>query len=72
MRKVLHTECEPMSYKILDLEHGDVLAIYDSLDVARQRLVEFLDGSPERGDEMAIAAVDASGTLSATCCLAAR
>jgi hypothetical protein len=54
-----------MSYEILDIEHGDVLAVYDSLDLAKQRLAGFLEHAPERADELGIATVDESGHAAA-------
>ena len=47
-----------MSYEILDSEHGDVLAAYDSLDEAKRALAAYLAEHPEREADLAIATVD--------------
>jgi hypothetical protein len=47
-----------MTYEVLDVEHGDVLASYDSLEVAKERVVGFVEEHPERYDDVAIAAID--------------
>lgn len=50
-----------MTWEVLDLEHGDVLAAYGSFDAAKADLVAFVDEHPERCDELAIASIDESG-----------
>jgi hypothetical protein len=47
-----------MTYEVLDVEHGDVLAAYDSLEMAKERVAGFVEAHPERGDDLAIAAID--------------
>lgn len=50
-----------MTWEILDIERGDVLAEYDSQDAAETRLRAFLEEHPERMDELAIAIFDDEG-----------
>ena len=37
-----------MTWEILDTETGDVLAAYDSLDVAKQELCSYVEAYPEQ------------------------
>lgn len=50
-----------MSYEVIELEYGDVLASYASLDEARRGLAEFLDENPAREQELGLATVDDEG-----------
>jgi hypothetical protein len=50
-----------MTYEVLDIESGDVLAAYDSEDVAVARLVDYVHEHPVAADELAIATVDDTG-----------
>jgi hypothetical protein len=50
-----------MTYEILDLKCGDVLAAYDFAELAKARLVHFVAAHPERGDDLALAKVDDTG-----------
>lgn len=50
-----------MTYEVIELEYGDVLASYASLEDARRGLAEFLAGSPERDHELGLATVNDDG-----------
>ncbi len=50
-----------MTWEILDTETGDVLAAYDSLDVAKQQFCRYVDDHPELTDDVAIATIDDQG-----------
>lgn len=50
-----------MTFELLDIARGDVLAEYDSLETARERLSAFVEEHPERSDELAIATIDDAG-----------
>jgi hypothetical protein len=50
-----------MTWEILDTETGDVLAAYDSFDVAKQQLCSYVDANPELSDDVAIATIDDQG-----------
>jgi hypothetical protein len=50
-----------MTYEVVDIESGDVLAAYDSEDVAAARLVDYVHEHPEAADAPAVATVDDTG-----------
>jgi hypothetical protein len=50
-----------MTYEVVDIESGDVLAAYDSEDVAVARLVDYVHEHPEAADAPAVATVDDTG-----------
>jgi hypothetical protein len=50
-----------MTFEVLDTDSGDVLAAYDSFDEARRELMSFVEDHPQRGDEIALVAIDESG-----------
>jgi hypothetical protein len=55
------SDSEGMAYEVLDVENGDVLATYSTLDDARASLVTRIEKHPDVADHTAIAIVDASG-----------
>jgi hypothetical protein len=50
-----------MTWEVLDIGSGDVLAVYDSFDAAKARLAGYVAEHPELGDELAVATVDDTG-----------
>ena len=52
---------EAMAYELLDIENGDVLASYSTLEEARASLIKWVGKHPRAADHAAIAVVDASG-----------
>jgi hypothetical protein len=50
-----------MTWEILDIESGDVIAAYDSFEVAKQKLCTYVDANPEMSDDVAIATIDDQG-----------
>jgi hypothetical protein len=59
--RVVDTTHTAMSYEVIELEYGDVLASYTSLEEARHGLAHFLGESPERLHELGLATVDDNG-----------
>jgi hypothetical protein len=50
-----------MTYEVLDIESGDVLAAYASEEIAVARLVDYVHEHPEAADDLAVATVDDTG-----------
>lgn len=46
------------SYEIIDIEHGDVLAAYASLDDAKRALAQHVEEDSGREAELGIATID--------------
>jgi len=52
---------EGMAYELLDVENGDVLASYSTLQEARTSLISWVGEHPHAAEHTAIAVVDVSG-----------
>jgi hypothetical protein len=52
---------ENVTWEVLDIENGDVVAVYGSLDEAKSELAAFVENHPERCDDLAIATIDDAG-----------
>ena len=50
-----------MQYEVLEMEEGDVLSRYASLDEVRSVLLSYLEERPEYVDELAVAMTDDKG-----------
>ena len=50
-----------MTYEVIELEYGDVLASYSSLEDARRGLAGYVEESPERESALGLATVDDDG-----------
>jgi hypothetical protein len=50
-----------MTYDIIELDYGDVLASYASLEEARRGLAGFVAEAPERESHLGLATVDDDG-----------